>query len=71
MYGSSIFSLVPSIAEDLWAYDAAIPDLVKSLLRWWVLGSYAKRDHILECIKKWHAFARVHFNEKQISPGGD
>ena len=71
MCGSSIISLVPSIAEDLWSYDAAIPDLVKSLPRWWVPRSYAKRDHILKCIKKWHAFGRAHFDEKQIGPDGD
>ena len=71
MCGSSLLSLTPNIVEDLWAYDAAIPDLVKGLPRWWVPKSYAKRDHILQSIKEWHAFARAHFDESQISSDGD
>ena len=71
MCGSSIMCLTPSIAEDLWAYDSTIPDLVKGLPRWWVPKSYAKRDHILQSIKNWHAFARAHFDETQIGPDGD
>lgn len=70
MCGSSLISLNPSIADDLWAYDSAIPDLVKKgLSRWWAPGSYAKRDHILRSIKKWHTFARVHFDKTQIKTG--
>jgi len=65
MCGSSILALTPKIADDLWAYDSAIPDLVKGLPRWWAPDAYAKRDDILKSIKKWHASAREHFDGSQ------
>ena len=71
MCGSSLLSLAPSIADDLWAYDSAKPDLVKGLPRWYVPRSYAKRDHILQSIKGWHQYARAHFDETQIGLDGD
>ena len=71
MCGSTIFAINPGIAEDLWAYDSAIPDLVKGLPRWWVPGSYAKRDRMLQSISKWHASAREHFDDTQIGSDGD
>lgn len=71
MCGSSLMSLAPSFSRDLWAYDAGIPDLVKGLPRWLAPRSYAKRDHILDKIKKWHAYARKHYKESSIAPDGD
>ena len=71
MCGTSIFSLTPDIADYLWDYDSAIPDLVKGLPRWWVPKSYAKRDRILQSIEKWHSFARAHFDKSLIGPDGD
>ncbi|KAL8819574.1 MAG: hypothetical protein Q9223_002018 [Gallowayella weberi] len=71
MCGSAIMALHPSFADDLWAYDSGIPDLVKGLPRWWVSGSYAKRDHILRSIKSWHAYARKNFDASRIGPDGD
>ncbi|KAL8732665.1 MAG: hypothetical protein Q9166_002641 [cf. Caloplaca sp. 2 TL-2023] len=64
-------ALNPSIADDLWAYDSGIPDLVKGLPRWWASDSYSKRDHILQSIKTWHAHARENFDRSQIGPDGD
>ena len=71
MCGSSLVSLTPGIADDLWAYDSAIPDLVKGLPRWWVPSSYARRDRILQSIRNWHESAQMHFHESQISSDGD
>ena len=71
MCGSDLLALVPTFAEDLWAYDSAIPDLVRGLPRWWVPGSYAKRDKMLRHIKNWHAFAKSRFHESHIGPDGD
>ena len=71
MCGSSLMSLTPDIAEQLWTYDSAIPDLVRGLPKWWVPMSYAKRDRILQSIKDWHTFVRAHIDETQTGPDGD
>ena len=71
MCGTSICSLIPCIADDLWTYDSAIPDLIKGLPRWWVPDSYAKRDRMLQNIKRWHVLARERFDETQIGSDRD
>ncbi|MCJ1267978.1 hypothetical protein MMC22_007864 [Lobaria immixta] len=64
--GPTLMSLTPNMAENLWAYDEGIPNLVKGVPRWWAPKSYARRDRLLKSIKDWHAFAKSHFDQTKI-----
>ena len=71
MMGPQLIGQNPTFVEDLFKYDSAIPALSKGLPRFMDPNAYAARDRMLFMIKRWHAYAREHFDEGVVSLDGD
>ena len=60
--GDLIFEVNPNFIEEYWAYDDALPFLLRGLPRWISPRSWAARDKALAAIRNWHASANARFD---------
>lgn len=69
--GPQLLAQNPTFVSDLFKYDSAVPTLSKGVPRCIAPEAYRIRDKMLHMIKKWHAYARKHFDDNLIGADGD
>ncbi|KAJ9260157.1 hypothetical protein DTO212C5_8537 [Paecilomyces variotii] len=60
--GTHILEIIPTLDEDFWAFDHAMPDLFQEMPRFLVPDAYRSRDRMKQNIMKWHDFANRHYD---------
>ncbi|KAI9706642.1 MAG: hypothetical protein M1836_003651 [Candelina mexicana] len=60
IFGSALLSLHPNFVQDLWDFDGVVMSLAKRLPIFCVPRTYRLRRKLLQCIKRWHTYARTH-----------
>lgn len=60
--GTHILEIIPTLDEDFWAFDHAMPDLFQEMPRFLVPDAYRSRDRMKQNIMKWHGFAHRHYD---------
>ena len=60
IFGSTLLSLNPSFIQDLWSFDPTVMSLAKRLPIIFTPRAYWLRRRLLQSIKKWHNYARIH-----------
>ncbi|KAI1078088.1 cytochrome P450 [Whalleya microplaca] len=71
IFGPSLLQLHPDFIDNMWAYDGALPWLVRMIPRWINPQPHRARDKVLEQIKEWHIYARQGFQEDNVEPDRD
>lgn len=71
LFGPSLLRLSPNFMQDLWIFDHSVTDFAKMAPRFLSPGAYEARDRLIDSIKRWHAYAREHFDPSAIRPDGD
>lgn len=71
LYGPTLSRLSPDFLQNLWAFDRATPNLAKLLPKFLIPEAYKVRSRLLDSIRRWHDYARQHFDESAIGPDGD
>jgi hypothetical protein len=66
LLGMQIFKLIPTFAEDFWAFDSHLPNLFKEMPRWVVPESCNARDKMKANIKHWEASAAKHYGGPDV-----
>jgi hypothetical protein len=66
LFGTHVFELIPTFADDFWSFDGHMPNLFKEMPRWLVPESYKARDKMKANIKRWELSAAEHYD----GPGG-
>ncbi|ETS73857.1 hypothetical protein PFICI_14803 [Pestalotiopsis fici W106-1] len=59
LMGSKVLEMNPTLIEDFWEFDMAVPWLFRGWPRWFLPRAYSARDRVLDAIKKWHAHAHA------------
>lgn len=67
-FGTCIFSLNPSFAEDFWNFNRSVGALFMGLPRWLNPVAHRAREKMLKNVKRWQKYAREHCD---ISKLGD
>lgn len=62
MCGDHVYRVAPNFDSNYWAFDAAMPTLLKQTPRWLAPRAWAARDKILEDIAAWLEYADKHFD---------
>lgn len=68
IFGPVLLSQNPGFVRDLWSFDRVVMSLAKRLP---VFCIPASQTQLLQSIKKWHALARTHSNEVEITQDED
>ncbi len=68
MFGTYILSLNPTFMEDFWAWNPDMGTLFLGVPRWLVPGAYRNRTKVLDNVKRWHKYAREHYDCSKVSP---
>ncbi|KAH6657631.1 cytochrome P450 [Truncatella angustata] len=62
MCGDHVYELAPNFDSNYWAFDAAMPTLLKQVPRWLAPKAWAARDKILKDVRAWLEYADKHFD---------
>ena len=60
MFGTYLFSLNPTLAEDFWNYNRCIGALFVGLPRWLNPAAYKAREKMLKNLERWQKYAPEH-----------
>lgn len=66
VFGPSLLRLHPDFIDNIWAFDGALPWLVRMIPRWVNPRPHRARDKALEQIRGWHSYANQKFREDCI-----
>ncbi|OTA63679.1 cytochrome P450 [Hypoxylon sp. EC38] len=58
--GSKLLEMSPTLIEDFWEFDSAVPWFLRGFPRWLMPSPYKARERLHDSIKKWHAYAHAH-----------
>ncbi|KAH8204554.1 hypothetical protein TruAng_001328 [Truncatella angustata] len=62
MCGDHVYELAPNFDSNYWAFDAAMPTLLKQVPRWLAPKAWAARDKILKDVRAWLEYADKRFD---------
>ncbi|KAI1323858.1 cytochrome P450 [Xylariaceae sp. FL0255] len=71
IYGPTLLSLNPDFIDDLCEFDHKIPFLARGIPSFLVRSPHRLRAKLKAQIKRWHGYAREHFNQSDIYADGD
>lgn len=71
LFGPHLLRLNPTFTRDFWNYVGGMSTLMMGLPKWMTPGSWAKREKVLEGIKRWHRFAVQHCDPAKEAGGKD
>ena len=60
VFGSTLLSQNPDFVQDLWDFDPLVMNLARRLPIVFAPKAYRLRRKLLQCIKRWHTYARTH-----------
>lgn len=69
--GKSMLQLTPKFLSEVWKLDRKLDLLFRGTPRIFAPGVYARRDWLLDAVKKWQDHARENFDESQLDENGD
>lgn len=71
LFGPSILKISPTLMDDLYEFDQALPWFARRIPEFIMPGMYACRSRLHQQFVNWYQYARKHFKESDISEDGD
>ncbi|KAI9158139.1 ABC multidrug transporter A-2 [Paramyrothecium foliicola] len=69
--GPTMLQLNPTFVQDMFKFDKIFPSFAPGFPRFMMRESYAFRDRLVDCFKKWYRYANRRFDESMIDSDGD